>query len=120
MCNTKLLPKFYNAKEIESRWYNLWQKNKLFTPKSSDSLPKKNPLKKPYVIMMPPPKTHIPLDQNQLSINCFNSTRNHNSRRACPKSKRFQVPFAAQSGSAAATTHHVAARPHNMKINENQ
>ena len=55
MCNTKLLPKFYNAKEIESRWYNLWQKNKLFTPKSSDSLPKKNPLKKPYVIMMPPP-----------------------------------------------------------------
>lgn len=42
------LEKTYNPKEIETRWYEIWEKSGYFAPKVDAS-------KKPYVIVIPPP-----------------------------------------------------------------
>lgn len=42
------LPKHYHAKEVEGKWYDFWEENKLF--KASSDSPKK-----PYCIVIPPP-----------------------------------------------------------------
>ena len=42
------LSKQYNPKETESKWYETWEKNNLFTASV-------NPDKKPYTIVIPPP-----------------------------------------------------------------
>jgi valyl-tRNA synthetase len=42
------LPKAYDPKEAEERWYPLWEKHGLFHAKA-------NPDKKPYAIVIPPP-----------------------------------------------------------------
>lgn len=44
----KELPKAYNPKEAEEKWYSFWEKNGFFKPDPSSS-------KKPYSIVMPPP-----------------------------------------------------------------
>jgi valyl-tRNA synthetase len=49
------LSKSYDAKRVESQWYQAWVDAGVFTPNVKDSLPATNPPKKPYVIMMPPP-----------------------------------------------------------------
>jgi valyl-tRNA synthetase len=46
------LPKAYDPKEIEHRWYELWEKEGLFTADAKATL---EDGKKTYVIMMPPP-----------------------------------------------------------------
>lgn len=46
------LPKEYNAKDVESRWYTAWEKAGVFTADVQNVLSGK---KKPYVVMMPPP-----------------------------------------------------------------
>ncbi len=53
--NKNELSTYYNTKRIEAYWYNAWEQSNLFSPNSSDSLPKKNPKQVPYVILMPPP-----------------------------------------------------------------
>lgn len=42
------LNKHYDAKEIEKKWYNWWLQNGYFKPK-------KNPDKKPFTVLIPPP-----------------------------------------------------------------
>ncbi|MFH2004805.1 MAG: valine--tRNA ligase, partial [Bacteroidota bacterium] len=42
------LPKTYNPKEAEEKWYPYWEKHNLFHAKT-------NPDKKPYTIVIPPP-----------------------------------------------------------------
>lgn len=42
------LPKTYNPKDAEEKWYNYWEENKFFHAKA-------NPNKKPYTIVIPPP-----------------------------------------------------------------
>ncbi len=42
------MEKSYNPKDIEKRWYEIWQKNGYFSPKPDKS-------KKPFTILMPPP-----------------------------------------------------------------
>lgn len=42
------IPKQYNPKETEDKWYALWEENKLFSSCS-------NPSKKPFCIVIPPP-----------------------------------------------------------------
>ena len=42
------LPKVYTAKEVEDKWYRLWEEKKLFSAKA-------NPDKKPFCIVIPPP-----------------------------------------------------------------
>ena len=44
----KELPKTYNPKEVEDKWYDYWMRNGFFYAKV-------NPQKKPYTIVMPPP-----------------------------------------------------------------
>ncbi len=44
----KFFPKRYDPKEIEDKWYNIWEKKKLFHAKIDKD-------KKPYVIAIPPP-----------------------------------------------------------------
>ena len=46
-----LLPKAYDSVEVESRWYDIWQRESLFVA-SAKAVEEG---KKPYVIMMPPP-----------------------------------------------------------------
>ncbi|MDD5692378.1 MAG: class I tRNA ligase family protein, partial [Candidatus Omnitrophica bacterium] len=45
---TQELPKQYNPKETEDKWYKFWEENNLFSAKVS-------PGKKPYCIVIPPP-----------------------------------------------------------------
>jgi len=42
------IPKQYNPKETEDKWYKFWEENNLFAAKV-------NPAKKPYTIVIPPP-----------------------------------------------------------------
>ena len=42
------IPKAYNPKEVEDKWYKYWEKNKLFHSEVDES-------KKPYTIVIPPP-----------------------------------------------------------------
>ena len=42
------IPKQYNPKETEDKWYKFWEENGLFSAKL-------NPEKKPYTIVIPPP-----------------------------------------------------------------
>jgi valyl-tRNA synthetase len=51
----EILGKSYDAKEVESRWYNTWIDAKLFAAHAANSLPYQKPLKKSYVVIMPPP-----------------------------------------------------------------
>ncbi len=50
MASQKLneIPKAYEAKQIESKWYQFWMERGYFAPKI-------DPSKKPFVIIMPPP-----------------------------------------------------------------
>ncbi len=52
---TDILSKSYDAKEVESRWYDTWMDAKLFAAHAQDSLPNQIPFKKSYVVIMPPP-----------------------------------------------------------------
>jgi valyl-tRNA synthetase len=45
---SKEIPKVYDPKEIEQKWYKFWEENKLFTPEE-------NSKKKPFTIVIPPP-----------------------------------------------------------------
>jgi valyl-tRNA synthetase len=47
------LPTAYNAKEVEDKIYQLWEKSDFFNP---DKLPKRH--KKPFTIIMPPPNAN--------------------------------------------------------------
>ena len=47
------LPTAYNAKEVEDKIYQLWEKSGFFNP---DKLPKRH--KKPFTIIMPPPNAN--------------------------------------------------------------
>ena len=40
------LPKTYNPTQAEEKWYEKWQKNKIFSPNNSEDT---------YTIMIPPP-----------------------------------------------------------------
>ncbi|MDD5518428.1 MAG: valine--tRNA ligase, partial [Candidatus Omnitrophica bacterium] len=42
------IPKQYNPKDTEDKWYKFWEENNLFAAKT-------NPVKKPYTIVIPPP-----------------------------------------------------------------
>src|SRR3990167_4855236 len=42
------IPPRYNSKEIESKWYELWEKSGYFKPVVDET-------KKPFVIVIPPP-----------------------------------------------------------------
>jgi valyl-tRNA synthetase len=42
------IPKQYNPKEAEDKWYKFWEENNLFSAKA-------NPAKKPFCIVIPPP-----------------------------------------------------------------
>lgn len=42
------LPKQYNAKDIEQKWYTMWEKNGYFTPQIKEG-------QKPFTIVIPPP-----------------------------------------------------------------
>ncbi len=42
------IPKAYNPKEVEDKWYQYWEKNNLFHSETDDS-------KTPYTIVIPPP-----------------------------------------------------------------
>jgi len=42
------LEKIYNPRNVETKWYELWEKSGYFAPKM-------DPSKKPYVIVIPPP-----------------------------------------------------------------
>ncbi|MCX5706451.1 MAG: valine--tRNA ligase [Candidatus Omnitrophica bacterium] len=42
------IPKQYNPKDVEDKWYKFWEENKLFSAKPSIS-------KKPFCIVIPPP-----------------------------------------------------------------
>ncbi|MFQ5924536.1 MAG: valine--tRNA ligase [Dehalococcoidia bacterium] len=50
MASQKLaeIPKAYDPKKVEAKWYQFWLERGYFTPKI-------NPQKKPFVIIMPPP-----------------------------------------------------------------
>jgi len=45
------MDKIYKHEEIEKKWYDFWEKNNLFTPKTGKN-------KKPYCIIMPPPNAN--------------------------------------------------------------
>ena len=47
------LPTSYNAKEVEDKIYQLWEKSGFFNP---DKLPSRH--KKPFTIIMPPPNAN--------------------------------------------------------------
>ena len=40
------LPKSYNPNKVEEKWYDYWEKNKIFAPNDSDNT---------FTIMIPPP-----------------------------------------------------------------
>ncbi|MFH1576496.1 MAG: class I tRNA ligase family protein, partial [Candidatus Margulisiibacteriota bacterium] len=42
------IPKIYDPKEIEQKWYKFWEENNLFSPEDNSS-------KKPFTIVIPPP-----------------------------------------------------------------
>ena len=42
------LPKQYNAKEVEQKWYSMWEEKGYFSPEI-------DPDKSPFVIVIPPP-----------------------------------------------------------------
>ncbi len=42
------IPKAYDPKKVETKWYQFWLEKGYFSPKS-------DPQKKPFVIIMPPP-----------------------------------------------------------------
>jgi valyl-tRNA synthetase len=42
------LPKHYNAKDVETKWYTMWEEKGYFCPQIEEG-------KKPYVIVIPPP-----------------------------------------------------------------
>ena len=42
------IPKAYNPRIVETKWYQFWQEKGYFSPKI-------DPQKKPFVIIMPPP-----------------------------------------------------------------
>ena len=42
------IPSVYNPKSVEEKWYKFWETNNLFHAQ-------KNPKKKPYSIVIPPP-----------------------------------------------------------------
>ncbi len=46
--NPDEIPKAYDPKQAESKWYNFWLERGYFTPRI-------DPAKKPFVIIMPPP-----------------------------------------------------------------
>ncbi|MFH1541537.1 MAG: valine--tRNA ligase, partial [bacterium] len=45
---TQEIPKIYDPKEIEKKWYKIWEENKLFTPIPESPNP-------PFTIVIPPP-----------------------------------------------------------------
>jgi len=45
---TQEIPKVYDPKEIEQKWYKFWEENKLFTPEENSD-------KEPFTIVIPPP-----------------------------------------------------------------
>jgi len=45
------MDKIYKHEEIEEKWYDFWEKNNLFAPKTGKG-------KKPYCIIMPPPNAN--------------------------------------------------------------
>ena len=42
------IPKIYDPKEVEQKWYKIWEESKLFTPDNNSD-------KKPFTIVIPPP-----------------------------------------------------------------
>src|SRR5512135_1687878 len=46
------LDKQYNSKEVETKWYRLWEEKGYFRPQSDVG---RKPSAKPYVIVIPPP-----------------------------------------------------------------
>ena len=42
------IPKIYDPKEIEKKWYKIWEENRLFSPEEDSN-------KDPFVIVIPPP-----------------------------------------------------------------
>jgi len=50
-----MLPKRYDFKSVESRLYDFWEKQGYFKPTNDPNLPGHDPIKKPFVISIPPP-----------------------------------------------------------------
>ena len=49
------IPKQYNPKETEDKWYRFWEENNLFSAKPNPALPGRQAGKKSFCIVIPPP-----------------------------------------------------------------